>query len=134
MTNKAPFYASLRLTRTVITRLLRSLPTYQVGQRNPWLINDLRAYKMLYNCKETFTDVMKTLQIRLFMQNKPNYRKSQMNVNTVLTNDYEQMDTWSIRKNKPNSNPIQSQFKPNQSQNKPNTNPNKPNFRLSLYL
>ncbi|MHC4110312.1 MAG: hypothetical protein ACYSUY_04505 [Planctomycetota bacterium] len=37
------------------------------------------------------------------------------------------MDTWSIGKNKPNSNPIQTQFKPNQSQNKAKTNPNKPN-------
>jgi hypothetical protein len=42
------------------------------------------------------------------------------------------MDTWSSGKNKPNSNPIQSQFKPNQTQNKPNSNPNKPNFKPYL--
>jgi hypothetical protein len=66
------------------------------------------------------------------MQNKPNFRKSQMNVNNVLTSDYEE-------KNKPNSNPIQTQSNPikaqkmqKQTQYKPNTKPNKPNFILSL--
>jgi hypothetical protein len=71
------------------------------------------------------------------MQNKPNLQKSQMNVNKVLTRDYDKMDTWSIRKTKPiqsqfkaNSKPIQSQSKPikanimpKQSQFKPNSNP-----------
>ncbi|MHC4284038.1 MAG: hypothetical protein ACYSWZ_13860 [Planctomycetota bacterium] len=112
------------------SRQIRSLPTYQVGPCNPCnpcLIKDLRENKVLYACRETITDVMSALQIHLFMQNKPKFRKSQMVVNKVLTKNYEQMDTWSIRKNKPNSNPIQTQFKPNQSQNKPNTNPNKPN-------
>ncbi len=47
------------------------------------------------------------------MQNKPNYRKSQMNVNKVLTRDYEKKTLGEHGKNKPNTNPIQSQFKPN---------------------
>ncbi len=59
----------------------------------------------LYSCRETFTDVMSALQIRLFMQNKPKFRKSQMNVNKVLTKDYEIMDTWSSGKNEPKTNP-----------------------------
>ncbi len=50
------------------------------------------------------------------MQNKAKFRKSQMNVTKVLTKDYEKKDTWSSGKNKPNSNPIQTQYKPNQSQ------------------
>ena len=81
--------------------------------RNPWLIKDLRENKALYNCRETFTDVMSALQIKLFMQNKPNFRKSQMNVNKVLTRDYDKMDTWWSGKNKPKTNP-----------NEPKTNPN----------
>ncbi len=85
------------------------------NRRNPRLTNDLRASNALYNCKETFTDVMKTLQIKLFMQNKANFRKVKFNVNQVLTKDYDQLDTWSIRKTKP----IQSQLKPIQSQFKP---------------
>jgi hypothetical protein len=59
------------------------------------------------------------------MQNKAKFRKVKLNVNKVLTKDYDQMDTWSIRKNKPK----QTQTKPNQTQYKPNTNPNKPNFK-----
>jgi len=69
--------------------------------RYPWLINDLRAF-------DIFTLVKMSLQINLFMQNKANFRKSQMNVNKVLTKDYEKMDTWSSGKNKPNSNPIKA--------------------------
>jgi hypothetical protein len=64
------------------------------------------------------------------MQNKANFRKVKFNVTEVLTKDYGQMDTWSIRKTKP----IQTQFKANQTQlkpikckNKPKTNPNKAN-------
>jgi hypothetical protein len=49
------------------------------------------------------------------MQNKANFRKVKLNVNEVLTRNYDQLDTWSIRKTKP----IQSQLKPIQSQSKP---------------
>jgi hypothetical protein len=45
------------------------------------------------------------------MQNKANFRKSQMNVNNVLTRDYDKMDTWSIRKNEPKTNPNEPNFK-----------------------
>ncbi len=47
------------------------------------------------------------------MQNKANFRKVKLNVTKVLTRDYDQMDTWSIRKNEPKTNP-----------NEPKTNPN----------
>jgi hypothetical protein len=40
------------------------------------------------------------------MQNKPNFRKSQMNVNTYNTTEYENKRNWTIGQNKPNSNPI----------------------------
>jgi len=59
------------------------------------------------------------------MQNKPNFRKSQMNVNTYNTRDYENKRNWTLGENKPNSNPI----KPNLSQLKPISNPIKPNFK-----
>ena len=93
---------------------------------NPWLINDLHVCKKFYNCRETITDVMSALQIHLFMQNKANFRKTQMNLTTLLTMEYEEMDTWSIRKTKPiqsQSKPIQSQLKPIKCQNKAKTNP-----------
>ncbi len=40
------------------------------------------------------------------MQNKPNFQKSQMNVNLYNTTDYERKRDWTLGQNKPNSNPI----------------------------
>jgi len=137
MTNKAPFCAFLWLTITVLHRQIRSLPTYQVGPRNLftpletcllflmgrnlWLINDLRLRKITYE------------KINLFMQNKPNFRKSQMNVSNLLIDNYDKKDTWSSGKNKANSKPIQSQYKANtkpiQSQYKANTKPIQTQFK-----
>ena len=42
-----------------------------------------------------------------------------MNVNTVIAMNYDQMDTWSIRKNEPKTNP-----------NEPKTNPIKSNLKI----
>ena len=42
----------------------------------------------------------------LFMQNKPNFQKSQMNVSSVLTTNYENKSNWTLGENKPN----QTQF------------------------
>jgi hypothetical protein len=69
------------------------------------------------------TLVESALQIRLFMQNKPNFRKSQMNVTDLFTREYEQKDTWWSGKNKANSNPIQSQYKANTKPIQTQTNP-----------
>ncbi len=54
----------------------------------------------------------------LFMQNKPNLQKSQMNVNLYNTTDYENKWQRRVRKNKPNSKPI----KPNLRKAKMNVN------------
>jgi len=56
-----------------------------------------------------FTLVKKSLQIRLFMQNKPNFLYTQMNVNNVLTVNYENKKLSGCGKNKPKTKPIQSQ-------------------------
>ena len=85
------------------------------------LINDLRSTK----------DYVR--KNNLFLKNKAKFKKSQMNVTGLLKRKYEQMDTWSISKNKAKTKPIQSQFKaktkPIQTQYKANSNPIKPNFR-----
>jgi len=80
-----------------------------------------------------------TLYAVLNMQNKPNFPKSQMNVKTYNTTDYENIANWTVRKNKPNSKPISSKPKMNANvyviedyenettfrpqKNKPNSNP-----------
>ncbi len=47
------------------------------------------------------------------MQNKPNFKDAQMNVNSLVTIEYENISDWTLGQSKPNSNPIQTQFKPN---------------------
>ena len=42
----------------------------------------------------------------LFMQNKPNFRKSQMNLSVYLEKAYENKSNWTLGENKPN----QTQF------------------------
>ncbi len=56
----------------------------------------------LYICRELSTNQL------LFMQNKPNFQKSQMNVIIYNTIDYENISDWTIGQNKPNSNPIKA--------------------------
>ena len=51
-------------------------------------------------------------KLALFMQNKPKFRKSQMNVNKVLTMNYEKKDTWWAGKKRTQTNPIQTQTNP----------------------
>ena len=44
------------------------------------------------------------------MQNKANFPDGQMNVNKVLTKDYENISNCSLAENKANTKPIQTQF------------------------
>ncbi len=61
----------------------------------------------LYICREPSTKQL------LFMQNKPNFRKAKMNVNSLITMNYENKSNWTIGQSKPNSNPISSNAKMN---------------------
>ena len=90
----------------------------------------------LYICRESSTNQL------LFMQNKPNLLDAQMNVNKVLTREYENETLSRSGKNKANTNPIKpnllnaqmnvnkvlTKYYENESlhrrgKNKPNTNP-----------
>ncbi len=51
-------------------------------------------------------------QFESIMQNKPNLPDAQMNINSVITKDYENKSNWKLGENKAN-----------QSQYKANTNP-----------
>ncbi len=52
------------------------------------------------------------------MQNKPNVKYAQINVNSYMKSIYEKLDIWLSGKNKANSNPI----KPNLQKAKMNIN------------
>jgi len=62
--------------------------------------------------------------------NKPNLLNALMNVNKVLTKDYENIANCRLCKNKPNTNPI----KPNFPAPRGKTNPNKPNFKPGMII
>jgi hypothetical protein len=103
MTNKESLFTSLHILMPAIPgwqKTLCSLWLYllilaYLSSRsvkicvNPWLINDLRSTK----------DYVR--KNKLFMQNKAKFQKVKLNVNKVLTKDYDRMDTWSIRITKP---------------------------------
>ncbi len=71
-----------------------------------------RLSSPLYICRESSTNQL------LFMQNKPNFRKSQMNLKLCKQMDYERFIPLAGQKNKPNSNPI----KPNLQKAQMNVN------------
>ncbi len=92
-----------------------SLPNMMIQSKTNYhlsLINNHLAFGI-------FTLVEESLQINLFMQNKAKFRKSQMNVNKVLTKDYEQQTLGERGKNKANSNPIKANSKPISPETKP---------------
>ena len=76
------------------------------------IVSDLELRISDFASLGIFTLVESALQIKLFLQNEPKFRKSQMNISYYITMSYQQMDTWSIRKNEPKTNP-----------NEPKTNP-----------
>jgi len=62
------------------------------------------CYCALCHIKHTTTNSY-VRNYKLFLQNKANFRKSQMNVTNLLTSDYEKKDTWWRGKNEPKTNP-----------------------------
>jgi hypothetical protein len=42
------------------------------------------------------------------MQNEPNLRKSQVNVTSLITVDYENKSNWTLGENEPKTNPIKA--------------------------
>ncbi len=100
-----PLYAILgtpHLSRTLYKSALfmQNKPNFDKGQNkpNPLYKKDLRKfYTPSDNEKQT--------------QNKANLLDTQMNVNTVITMNYEQITMNNANKNKANSNPIKPNFK-----------------------
>ncbi len=65
-----------------------------------------------------------------YMQNKPNFQKSQMNVSIFSQKVYENISDWTLGENKPNQTQFQPQLyktNPNRTQFQPKNEANKPN-------
>ncbi len=104
---------------------------------NLWSINNAgrpglnRLYTKYYRLTTNWpsTTVEDSLQISPFMQNKANLLDTQMNVNSSITKDYENISDWTLGENKPNTKPIKANTKPIQSQYKPKTNPKQTQYK-----
>jgi len=70
------------------------------------IVSDLELRISYFAGLGIFTTVESALQIDLFMQNKPNFRKAKMNVNLYVIKEYENETAFRLEQNKPN----QSQF------------------------
>jgi len=79
-----------------------------------WLA--LQMSRILYKCRENATNRL------LFMQNKPNSLRGQINATLCATKDYENKWQRRVRKNKPKTNPIQTQTNPISEKPKMNLN------------
>ena len=91
---------------------------------NPTLAHFRHFSSLFTNFTSTFVE--SALQIAHFMQNKPNFQKAQMNVNNVLTVDYENKTLGERGKNKPNSKPKQTQSNPIKANKMPKQTQYKP--------
>ena len=71
----------------------------------------LCALVPLWLCLLSSTNVEDSLQIHLFLQNEANFRKSQMNLNSFITMNYEQRTMNYEIKNEPKTNPIKANYR-----------------------
>ncbi len=71
-----------------------------------------RQKKPLKTILGSSTSVESPLQISSFMQNKPNFLDAQINVTSFIIKDYGNFYLLERRKNKANTNPIQTQTNP----------------------
>jgi len=91
---------------------------------NPTLAHFRHFSSLFTNFPSTFVE--SALQIAHFMQNKPNFQKDQMNVSQVAIKDYAKWTLGQRGKNKPNSNPIQTQSNPIKANKMPKQTQYKP--------
>jgi hypothetical protein len=98
-----------------------SLPRVRRTQQSKRrLLNLCCRWEIPNTPKNNITQLKKDrIEQTIIMQNKPNFKKGEKLIKTVLKMTYTQMDTWFGEKNKPN-------FR----QNKPNSNPILPSFFL----
>ena len=95
-----PFFRHFCLSFHLFSVLIR---VYQCQKSNLFPASRNRA---LHLSRELYKST-------LILTNKPNFQKPKKPLTPYLTTNYEDLDPPGRAKNKPNSNPIQTQFKPN---------------------
>ena len=127
------FYGIIHIELWMVHSLLftdiRSLPKLPSFHKKP----ENRDFLLYQPQKRKYTkDYVR--KYKRIMQNKPNFQKSQMNVNLYNTTAYENKHDWTLGENKPNSNPIQANFNAYQTQFKPKQTQFQTAFFLQRYL
>ena len=78
---RTPSQLRIICVNPVILSNFSSCPSCLRGEKireisvNPWFIKDLCVCKVLYNCRETFTDVKRSLQITPFYAKRTQFPK-----------------------------------------------------------
>ncbi len=120
---------------------LGELPIMSI--ENPTLAHFRHFSSLFTNDLQSTKDYVRNY--KLFLQNEPKFRKVKLNVNKVLTKDYDQLDTWSIGKKQSQTKPIKANLQKAKMnvnkvstknyvqmdtwsirKNEPKTNPNEP--------
>ena len=94
---------------SIIEYPVSSIKNRESSIENPTLahfrhFSSLFTLSPLYICREPSTNQL------LFIRNKPNFAKAQMNISVYSTMDYENKHNWTLGENKPNSNPMSKQL------------------------
>ncbi len=85
----------------------RKIQNVKLQSKNSQVSHGTCGHGLLYNCRESSTNQP------IFMQNKANFRKSQMDVKFNISIDYEKKLYWIFGENKPN---LSTRLKTGQSQ------------------
>jgi len=111
------FYASLRLTRTCLPHEIAQRYLFGVISASKNLFTPLETcFCFLMGCNLRLINDLRSTKVyvrknNLFMQNKANFRKSQMNVSTILTKDYENKTLGEHEKKQSQTKPNKAKFK-----------------------
>jgi hypothetical protein len=91
---------------------------------------------MTYELPTTNYQLNTSDERRIFMQNEPNFPKSQMNVTKALTKEYEKKTLGEHGKNEPKTNPIKANSKPIKANKMPNQSqfPKRPKMNVTSLL
>jgi hypothetical protein len=76
------------------------MQNYSVKTKNSTISRGTCCHGLLDKCRKYST------KRPIFLQNKANFRKSQMDVTLNISRDYEKKSKWTLGENKPKTNPI----------------------------
>jgi hypothetical protein len=77
------------------------MQNYSAKIKNSTVSHGNCGHGLLYNRRESSSSATGTNR-PIFMQNKANFRKSQMDIKLITKRDYDKNSKWTLGENKPN--------------------------------